>query len=386
MRGSRLALLLIAFLLACCLQGAVAFDKATPPAERNAILFSWDGVQRNHLNECLKANQLPNLAQLIKEGHIVSIDVVSHQTDTKAGHTQMLTGYEPTVTGVYSNSKYKPIPLGYTIFEDLQAQFGKDKIATVMLTGKSHHIGSMGPGQAGEIKQPAKAKKANATNQANQGKKAKQRKARQAKQAAQADAAGQTTGKQSTVAEDEETAKLAPRKRAAAAAKQAADTNKQGEPWYLVKKNFTIWDGDVSRTAEQVGPKAVGYVDQFASQRFFAFFHFSDPDHMGHAHGENSKEYTDAVIDCDKWLGKIVAELKAKKLYDKTIIFVTADHGFDEGKTSHKNAPYVTLATNDTSVTKDGDQRDIVPTILKEMGADLAKVSPKLPGKPLIGE
>lgn len=380
MRGSRLALLLVALLLACCLQGAIAFDKATPPAERNAILFSWDGVQRNHLNECLQANQLPNLAQLIKEGHIVSIDVVGHQTDTKAGHTQMLTGHEPAVTGVYSNGRYKPIPLGYTIFEDLQAQFGKDKIATVMLTGKSHHIGSMGPAQAGAVAQPKKA------NAANQGNKAKQRKARQAKQAAQADAAGQATQKQPSVAEDEETAKLKPRQRAAAAANQAAASNKEGEPWYLVKKNFTVWDGDVSRTADAVGPKAVGYVDQFASQRFFAFFHFSDPDHMGHAHGENSKEYTDAVIDCDKWLGKIVAELKAKKLYDKTIILVTADHGFDEAKTSHKNAPYVTLATNDTSVTKDGDQRDLVPTILREMGADLAKVNPKLPGKPLIGE
>lgn len=360
MRNRRLAIL-VSLLVIVCLQGAVAFDKATPPAQRSAILFSWDGVQRDHLNECLKANQLPNLAQLIKEGHIVNIDIVGHQTDTKAGHTQMLTGYEPATTGVFSNGKYKPIPLGYTIFEDLQTQFGKDKIATVMLTGKSHHIGSCAPGEGGTVAKAKKAKKA--------GKKA-----------------GAGRRKQSTVAEDEETAQLPANKRKTAAAKQVANTNKEGEPWYLVKNSFTVWDGDKGRAADEVGAKAIGYVDQFAPQRFFAFFHFSDPDHAGHAHGENSKEYNDAVIKCDEWLGKIVAELKAKKLYDKTIIFVNADHGFDEGKTSHKDAPYVTLATNDTSVTKSGDQRDIVPTILKEMGADLAKVSPKLPGKPLTAE
>jgi len=356
--------MLALLLVVGCMHAAIAFDKSTPPAQRNAILFCWDGVQRNHLNECLKASQLPNLAQIIKEGHLVNIDVVGHQTDTKAGHTQMLTGYEPAVTGVFSNGNYKPIPLGYTIFEDLQAQFGKDKIATVMLTGKAHHIGSLGPGEVGAVKQPSKAKQANPA-----------RKARKAAKAAQA-----------TVAEDEQTAKLPANQRAAAAAKQAAASNKEGEPWFAVKKNFTVWDGDVARPADEVGPKAVGYVDQFAPRRFFAFFHFSDPDHAGHAHGENSQEYTDAVIKCDQWLGKIVAELKAKKLYDKTMILVTADHGFDEGKTSHKDAPFVTLATNDPNITKAGDQRDLVPTLLKEMGADPSKVSPKLPGKLLTAE
>ncbi|MGC8863345.1 MAG: alkaline phosphatase family protein [Armatimonadota bacterium] len=107
---------------------------------------------------------------------------------------------------------------------------------------------------------------------------------------------------------------------------------------------------------------------------------------MGHAHGENSKEYNDALIECDAWLGKIVEKLKADKIYDKTMIFVTSDHGFDEGKTGHSNAPFVFLATNDPNVVKNGDQRDIVPTILVEMGADLSKIEPKLPGKPLLAQ
>jgi len=345
LRPAVLTALSIALLLG--VNCALAFDKSTPPTERNAILFSWDGAQRNHINECLARNELPNLAALIKEGKMVEMDVIGHKTDTKAGHTQMLTGYDAETTRVLSNANYKPIPLGYTIFERLNDQFGKDKIATIMLTGKAHHIGSCGPGEA---IQPNKKAKKNA------------------------------------VAEDEETAKLRPKQRAKAAAAKAAETNKEGEPWYLVKANFTVWDGDIARPATQVGPKCLDYIDKYGKGRFFAFFHFSDPDHKGHAQGENSKDYNDALIECDAWLGKIVEKLKADKLYDKTMLFVTADHGFDEGKKSHGGAPYVFLATNDAKVTKNGDQRDIVPTILVEMGADISKITPKLPGKPLVGE
>lgn len=327
---------------------AFAFNPQTPPAERNAILISWDGAQREHVKECLSRNELPNLAALIKEGAMVDIDVIGHQTDTKAGHTQMLTGYDPDITGVYSNSKYRPIPVGYTIFERLNQQFGKENIATIMLTGKSHHIGSLGPGEVA----PSDKRKARRTAR-------------------------------NTVAEDEETAKLKPRQRAKAQAAKVAETNKKGEPWYKVKANFTVWDGDIARPATQVGPKCLEYIDKYGKGRFFAFYHFSDPDHAGHAHGENSKEYNDALIECDAWLGKIVEKLKSAGLYDKTMIFVTADHGFDEGKTSHKNAPNVFLATNNPRVRKNGDQRDIVPTILVEMGADINKIAPKLPGKSL---
>ncbi len=345
MKAAIKTLFFVILALVICANANFAFDRNTPPTNRNAILFSWDGVQRDHLKECLKKNELPNLAAIIREGRLVDIDVVGHQTDTKAGHTQMLTGYEPEITGVYSNGKYRPIPVGHTIFEMLQAQFGKNNIATIMLTGKSHHIGSLGPGETGTIKNAAK--------------------------------------KKQIVAEDEETAKLKPRQRPKATAKKVAKTNKEGEPWYKVKANFTVWDGDKSRTANEVGPKCLEYLDKYGKGRFFAFFHFSDPDHKGHAYGENSKEYNDAIIECDQWLGKIVEKLKADKLYDKTIIYVTADHGFDEGLKSHKNAPYVFLATNDPSVTKNGDQRDIVPTILTALGADIKKVNPTLPGKVL---
>ena len=105
--------------------------------------LGWDGAQRNHIKECLAKNELPNLQKLSKEGIIVNIDI-TRVTDTKAGWTQILTGYEPEVTGVFNNSKYQPIPEGYTIFERLEKQFPKD-FMTIAVIGKKEHVDNEGP-------------------------------------------------------------------------------------------------------------------------------------------------------------------------------------------------------------------------------------------------
>jgi len=339
LKRSLFALLIAGLLAALCIP-AYCFDPSVPPTERNAILFSWDAAQRQHVKECLSRNELPNLAALIAEGNMVNIDVTSHVTDTKSGHTQMLTGYDPAVTGVYGNNRFKAIPEGLTIFERLEKAFGDDNITTIMLTGKDHHIGSalpLAPEVIEEAKEELKALKT------------------------------QTNG---------DPGKLQ-------AARQRLNTtilNTDGEPWYLVKRNFDFWDGDKSRNHDVVGRLMISYLHQFGKQRFFAFFHYSDPDHVGHKYGENSTEYNDAIIACDMWLGKAVKKLKNLGVYDKTMIFVTADHGLDEGKLSHSKAPEVVLAANMKNLTKDGDQRDIVPTILTEMGVDISKIEPKYPG------
>jgi len=362
MRRFCLTLVLVLLLAALSLP-ALGFDPATPPAQRNAILFSWDGVQRDHLNECLARNELPNLSALIAEGKMVKIEVTNHKTDTKAGHTQMLTGYDPDVTGVFSNGKFKAIPEGLSIFERLEKRFGDDNITTLMVTAKTHHVGSCAPSTP---KQIAEAK-------------------RQLKELG--------TVKQQVQDPDAErqrqaAAGAARRARQATAARQRLEAiirNDAGEPFYLTTKNVDVWDGEKGRDNTVVGPLMMGYLDKYAKGRFFAFYHFSDPDHMGHNHGENSQQYTDAIIACDKWLGETVKKLKALGIYDKTMLFVNADHGFDEGKKGHGNAPYVYLAANLKSLTRDGDQRDIVPTILTEMGVDTAKFESKLKGAVLTG-
>jgi arylsulfatase A-like enzyme len=134
---------------------------------------------------------------------------------------------------------------------------------------------------------------------------------------------------------------------------------------------------------EKVGRRALELIDKYKDKPFFFFVHFAEVDHGGHKHGENSGEYNDALISNDKWTGKIIDKLKELGLYEKTLVYVTADHGFDEDKGSHGYAPYVFLGTNDPLVKRDGMRQDITPTILARFGLDLAKLAPALDGEPL---
>ncbi|MBE3577562.1 MAG: alkaline phosphatase family protein [Limnochordales bacterium] len=313
---------------------------------KNAILISWDGVQRDHLRELLDAGKLPNLKALIKEGTIVEIDV-THKTDTKAGHAQMLTGYGPEVTGVYSNSVYQPIPKGYTIFERLEEEFGEDNIATIMITGKGGNIGSKGP----------------VTREGSTLESLRKRLERKG------------------VTRQQVLERLKEMFRKGKVGSPLASQARRGEPFYNAKPAIDRFHGDKGRAADEVGRLALDSLDQYGKGRFFAFFHFGDPDAAGHRYGENSQQYSDAIIEVDRWLGRIVNKLKELGVYEQTRIYVTSDHGFDEGKTSHSMAPYVFLATNDPEIKRRGDQRDIAPTILARMGVDISRLNPPLLGR-----
>jgi len=118
-------------------------------------------------------------------------------------------------------------------------------------------------------------------------------------------------------------------------------------------------------------------------QAIFYFCSFSTADKAGHKFGENSQEYTDAIHLDDLWTGIIIAKLKELKIYDKTMVYVSVDHGFDEGKKAHSYAPYVFLATNDRKVIRCGVREDVAPTVLKRFGMDLSKIEPHLDGIPL---
>lgn len=64
---------IIFFLLSWILIVGFRGDEILGENIRNVILISWDGVQRNHMQELLKAGKLPNLSQLIKEGALTEI-------------------------------------------------------------------------------------------------------------------------------------------------------------------------------------------------------------------------------------------------------------------------------------------------------------------------
>lgn len=286
----------------------------------NVILLGWDGVQRNHLYELLNAGMTPNLNAFIQTGKIVNITVSDHVTDTKSGWTQILTGYRWWKTGVYGNSVwFHTIPRGYTIPERLENIFGSNQIATAFITGKLNQM---------EIE----------------------------------DGTG-------------------------TAAIGSSFANYSNDALYanLPSQLDVVSVGDLQqdRYADVAGPLMLKFLQEHANTHFFSFFHFSDPDHTGHMFGENSAEYSTAIETCDYWLGQILTSLNTLGLSQNTLIYITADHGFDEGSVWHSNAPYIFLATNDKNVIRDGDEVDIAPTVYYGLGLWNYSFSPALDGFPL---
>ena len=295
-------------------------------ATSNAILIGWDGAQRDHVIESLGRGELPNLRQLSSESNLVAIDVY-RTTDTKAGWTQILTGYEPEVTGVFSDSRYQPIPKGYTVFERLEDAFGRDNFVTVAVIGKKGNVDN-DPPQRKPYKEGDPIE-------------------------------GQI------ITENGVRYQLIP-----------------GKPYYNASQAMDVFVNGLEED-DKVGTKAVELLQRYGDKPFFFFVHFAQVDHKGHQFGENSKEYNDALVSADTWTGKIIQKLKELNLYDKTLMYVTADHGFDEGQKTHNDAPYVFLGTNDPAVMRRGERADIAPTILERFGLDLGRIQPQLAGHSL---
>lgn len=317
---------------------------------RNIILVGWDGAQRNHVKECLSRGELPALKQLSSEGALVAIDVL-RTTDTKSGWTQILTGHEPEVTGVYSNGRYQPIPKGLTVFERLEAFFGAENIATLAVIGKKGHVDADGPQRIEIPKNP------------------------------KLDALIQQYGNK---IKDTRVENLLKRYGGGKVIEENGVRYLQvpGKPYFYTKEGMDLFQNGLG-VNDNVGRAALETLNQYKDSRFFFFVHFADVDHQGHKFGENSTEYNDALISCDRWLGELVRKLKELKLYDDTLIYVTADHGFDENQTGHNDAPYVFLGTNDPMVVRRGTRADITPTILERFGLNLKNLQPALDGAPL---
>jgi hypothetical protein len=291
-------------LVAVCVMG-VAGSAEAPAAKAgsvhrppvNVILFGWDGAQRAHVKGCLSRGELPTLRAVAEKGRLVAIDVV-RTTDTKAGWSQILTGYQPEKSGVFSNARFQPIPEGYTIFERLEQRYGA-QFVTVAVVGKKAHV-------------------------------------------------------------DYDT----------------------GKPYANAMPHMDVFDNGLVEN-QLVAQRAMDYLEQYKSRPFFFFVHFAQPDHAGHAYGENSQQYTDGIVSDDYWTGQILAKLRALGLSRSTEVYITADHGFDEGLKSHGDAPYVFLATTDSGVMRRGLREDIAPTIYDRLGIARHALSPALDGHSL---
>jgi hypothetical protein len=319
---------------------------------KNIVVIGWDAAERSRTRELLEKGELPNLAALIKEGKLLDIDVITGATDTKAGWTQLLTGYVPEKTGVYNNGRYEPIPEGYTVFERLEKFFGPDQIDTVAVIGKKDHVDNDAP-YRGTLEEWTNLVSKRLKNV--------------------------KKNNSSTILSE----LLVYKEGGRIAEKDGRHIVEiPGKPWYHASKHFDVWVNGLEEN-EKVATRALAELEKRKDRRFFFFIHFAEPDHRGHQFGENSQEYTDGFKLDDQYSGLIINKLKTLGLYDNTLVYIIADHGFDKDKKIHLYAPFVFAGTNDPTVVRsEGTREDIAPTILKKFGLDLTKIEPKLDGYP----
>ena len=100
-------------------------------------------------------------------------------------------------------------------------------------------------------------------------------------------------------------------------------------------------------SSKQQTDKAIAYVDRHAADRFFLWVHYYDPHYAYEPHSEVPSFGSDrmALYDgelrfTDLHLGRLFDELKAKGLYDKTIVVVTGDHGEAFGEHGYETHGY----------------------------------------------
>jgi arylsulfatase A-like enzyme len=87
-------------------------------------------------------------------------------------------------------------------------------------------------------------------------------------------------------------------------------------------------------SSKEQADAAIKFVDQHANERWFLWVHFYDPHyayepHPGQPSFGSDKEalYDGEIRYTDTHIGRLLDDLRAKGLYDKTVVVVTGDHG-----------------------------------------------------------
>lgn len=315
----------------------------------SVLVIGWDGTQREHLLDLLRARRLPHLHSLLAGGSFVSTEIREGATETKPGWAQIFTGYNSWITGVLDNTNYRPIPAGYTVFERLEERLGDDNIETVFIGGKVNNIAARGPH---EIcincihRHPYTRDKTLWWRKDTQAPVRQERKRRQ----------------------KDRTRRFVAR---------------EGEPYLHASKVIDTYEISLG-TADRVAPRVMGMLDELAHKKFLAFFHFEEPDEVGHRFDENSQEYSDAIMQNDVYLGEILAKMDRLGLSSRTAILITTDHGMDEGEWRHRDAPHTFVVANLEGLRATGDRRDFAPTLFELFSVDVSELRPRLSGRSLF--
>jgi arylsulfatase A-like enzyme len=119
------------------------------------------------------------------------------------------------------------------------------------------------------------------------------------------------------------------------------------EPVRGMQQGFDHYDNDNARlhqgkdpastsgsSAREQSDKAIAWLETVKDRRFFLWVHYYDP-HFRYEKHAGTPEFGDAPVDLydheilytDGHIGRLLAYLRARGVWDKTVIIVTGDHG-----------------------------------------------------------
>ncbi|MCP4449476.1 MAG: sulfatase-like hydrolase/transferase [Myxococcales bacterium] len=155
-------------------------------------------------------------------------------------------------------------------------------------------------------------------------------------------------------------------------------------------------------SSREQSDKAIAYMGKHASERFFLWVHYYDP-HYDYEKHPGTPEFGSRDIDAydheiaytDKHIGRVIDDLKAKGLYEKTVIVVTGDHGEGFGEhgidlhgyhlyAAQTKVPFLVRVpgTAPSVLSMPASHVDILPTLANLAGAPS---STEMLGRSLLG-
>jgi arylsulfatase A-like enzyme len=150
----------------------------------------------------------------------------------------------------------------------------------------------------------------------------------------------------------------------------------------------------MQRSGEESLGYATSWIDSVADQPFFLFFHIYDP-HTPYEPVEPFKSryplrYDAEIAYSDQVIGDLIDHLKARDLYDQSIIILLSDHGeslgdhgeYDHGVFLYPSTQHVPLLVKlphgeqaGTSVARTVGLVDVLPTVLELVGLPVSEAA-----------
>jgi arylsulfatase A-like enzyme/Flp pilus assembly protein TadD len=98
---------------------------------------------------------------------------------------------------------------------------------------------------------------------------------------------------------------------------------------------------EMERSGDLVADQALGWLDKNYQKKFFLWMHLYDPHYPYRPPSPYSEQYKDRPYDgeiafADSQVGRLIRELKAKGVYENTVIVLTGDHGESLGEHGEK--------------------------------------------------